>query len=188
MNQDRRHFSERLLQCELPDETQRQKYEQEIRAMFEKQLNPAGRAIWWFWTVFCTAQAVLFASVALWSYGDLPISGTIGFVGGVVFALAFGGLCARVAWSGRFKLKTQAPAMVGLAWCFVVFMVTLYMVCAPDSIAGLRMILCGLVFLVMVAVFLLAGRTEQAELRTKEKLLEIEYRVAELSERLSRGG
>ena len=31
---------------------------------------------------------------------------------------------------------------------------------------------------------MLASRTEQAELRTKEKLLEIEYRLAELTERL----
>lgn len=188
MTEGRRQFSERLLQCESPDETLRQKYEKEIRAMFEKQLGLAGRAMWWFWTVFCVAQAVLFVGVAVWTYGELPIWGTIGFGASVVFAVAFGGLCARIAWSGRFKLKTQAPAMVGLAWCLVVLMVTLYMVYAPDSIAGLRMILCGLVFLVMGAVFLLAGRTEQAELRTKEKLLEIECRLAELTERLSQGG
>ena len=188
MTADRQNFSEQLLQCEPPDENLRQKCEKEIRAMFEKQLSPAGRALWWFWTVFCTAQAVLFVGVAVWTYGELPIWGTIGFAASVVFALAFGGLCARIAWSGRFKLKTQAPAMVGLAWCFVVLMVTLYMVYAPDSIAGLRMILSGLVFLVMGAVFLLAGRTEQAELRMKEKLLEIECRVAELTERLSENG
>jgi hypothetical protein len=36
----------------------------------------------------------------------------------------------------------------------------------------------------MAAAFVLASRTEQAELRTKEKLLEIEYRLAELSEKI----
>ncbi len=188
MNEDRRQFSDQLLQCESPDETLRQKYEKEIRAMFEKQLSPAGRALWWFWAVFCAAQAVFFAGIGVWSYGDLPIAGTIGFAAGVVFALAFGALCVRIAASGRLKLMTQAPAMAGLSWGFVVVMVTLFMVSAPDSIAGLRMILSGLVFLVGGAVFLLASRTEQAELRTKEKLLEIECRLAELTERLSQGG
>ena len=188
MNVDRPNFSEQLLQCETPDEGLREKYEKEIRAMLEKQLSPAGRAMWWFWTVFCAAQAVLFAVIGVWSYGKLPIWGTIGFVAGVAFALAVGAICARIAMTGRLKLNTQPPAMAGLSWAFVVVMVTMYMVMAPDSIAGLRMILCGLVFLVGAAVFLLASRTEQAELRTKEKLLEIECRVAELAERMSQGG
>ena len=87
MNADRRNFSEQLLQCETPDENLRQKYEKEIQAMFEKQLGPAGRALWWFWTVFCAAQAILFVVIGVWSYGKLPIWGTIGFAAGVVFAV-----------------------------------------------------------------------------------------------------
>jgi hypothetical protein len=187
MTENRRDFSRRLLRCESPSEALRQKYEKEIRAMFEKQLGTGGRILWWFWTVFCLAQAIMFTRIAVWSYGDLPISGTIGFVGGTVFALAFGSICAQIAWTGRLKLKTQPPAMVGIMWCFVVMMMTLFMVTAPDTIVGLRMILSGLVFFVMGGVFLLASRTEQAELRTKEKLLEIELRLAELADGL-RGG
>ncbi len=187
MNEDRRQFSDQLLQCESTDETLRQKSEKEIRAMFEKQLGPVGRAVWWFWAVFCAAQAALFAGVAVWSYGDLPLWGTVTFGLGIVFTLTFAGICVQIAASGRLKLMVQPPALAGLGWVFIVLVVTIYMVIAPDSIAGLRMILCGLVFLVGAAVFLLASRTEQAELRTKEKLLEIEYQVAELTERLSQG-
>jgi hypothetical protein len=82
------------------------------------------------------------------------------------------------------KLKVHPPLIAGLVWVFVVIMVTIFMVSAPNSIVGLRMIVSGLVFLVGAAAFLLASRTEQAELRTKEKLLEIEYRLAELSEKI----
>jgi len=71
-----------------------------------------------------------------------------------------------------------------MAWAIVVVMATLVLVFAPDSIVGVRMLVSILLFLVMAAVFMLASRTEQAELRTKEKLLEIEYRVAELGEHL----
>ena len=79
MNTDRPNFSEQLLQCETPDEGLREKYEKEIQAMLEKQLGPTGRALWWFWTVFCAAQAILFVVIGVWSYGKLPIWGTIGF-------------------------------------------------------------------------------------------------------------
>ena len=40
----------------------------------------------------------------------------------------------------------------------------------------------GLVFLVMAAMFLLRNIIEQSELMATEKLLEIEYRLAELTE------
>ena len=58
------------------------------------------------------------------------------------------------------------------------------MISAPENVVGLRMILSGLVFLVMGAVFLIRHVVEQSELKTREKLLEIEYRLAELADRI----
>jgi uncharacterized membrane protein len=69
-----------------------------------------------------------------------------------------------------------------MAWGLPVILVTLFMVSAPDTIIGLRMIVAGLVFLVMGLAFLLRHVIEQSELKTREKLLEIEYRLAELVE------
>ena len=186
MNQLPPNFADQLMQCEFETPALREKYEQEVQAMFEKQLGTAGRAMWVFWTVFGLAQAALFSWVAVANYGELPVLGTVSFGIGVVFALAFAGLSAWIAYSGRMLLKIHPPLMAGLVWVFMVAMVTIYMVIAPNSINGLRMLLSGLIFLVMAVAFLLAGRTEQAELRTKEKLLEIEYRLAELSEMIGR--
>ena len=179
-----RPFSDRLIQCESPTPALGENYRKEIAAMFEKTLGPAGRAMWTFWTVFCLAQAVLFGSVAVYSYGDLPLWGTVGFALAVAFALAFALLSGWIAFSGRIHLKSQPPAMAGMSWAFVVVFVTLLLVYAPDSISGVRMIVSSLFFVIGAAVCLLASRTEQAELRTKEKLLEIEYRLAELGDRL----
>ena len=75
--------------------------------------------------------------------------------------------------------------MAHMGWCLVILMMTLVLVFAPDSDVRVRMIVSLLPFLIMAAVFMLASRTEQAELRTKEKLLEIEYRIAELGEHLN---
>ena len=184
MIDDRRPFSDRLIDCESPTPAPGEKYRKEIAAMFEKKLGPVGRAFWVFWTLFALAQAVLLGSVAVYSYGDLPLWGTIALAAGVVFSLAFGSLVGWIAYSGHIQLKLQPPLMAAMVWVFTVVMVTLLLVGAPNSIVGVRMIISGLVFLVGGAVFLLASRTEQAELRTKEKLLEIEYRLAELADRL----
>jgi len=111
-------------------------------------------------------------------------------VGSLVWA-AFAALMGPIAVRGQFKPKLHGPAMAGAAWGACVLFATMAMLAAPtfpDPMVGIRMVLFTLVFLVMAAVFLLAARTEQAELRTKEKLLEIEYRIAELAENLQQSG
>jgi hypothetical protein len=183
-----RPFSERLIRCETPTPALQEQYRKEIDAMFEKKLGPWGRAMWTFWTVVGLAQAVVFSSVAVLTYGELPPWATAGFGLGVLFALGFASLAGWIAWTGRLQLKTQPPAMVGLMWVFIVLYVTLLMVFAPESIVGLRMLISGVVFLIFAAVFMLAGRTEQAELRTKEKLLEIECRLVDLAEQWKQKG
>lgn len=177
-------FSDRLLQCEIETPALREKYDKEMRTMFEQQLGFTKRAIHVFVAIVCLASVVLFAWLAIATYGDLPVLVTASFGIGIVFALAFAGLVAWIAFTGRLLLKIHPPAMAALVWVFTVFMVTVFMVAAPNSIVGLRMMVCGLVFLVGAAAFLLGSRTEQAELRTKEKLMEIEYRLADLAERI----
>jgi len=71
---------------------------------------------------------------------------------------------------------------MGMTWGFLVIMMTLFMVSAGNNIVGLRMIVNGLVFLLMGVAFLLRHVIEQSELKTGERLLEIEYRLAELAE------
>jgi hypothetical protein len=52
----------------------------------------------------------------------------------------------------------------------------------PDSFhAGLALV-CGLVLLLGAGVIMLCTHVEQAELRTRESMLRLEYRLAELSE------
>jgi hypothetical protein len=185
MIDDRHDFSDRLIQCESPTPALHEKYRKEITAMLRKDLGPLGRVAWTFWAVFGLALATVFSYAAMISYGSLPLWSTAGFGAGVVFGLAFGSLSGWIAWSGHIHLRSQPPAMAHMGWCLVILMMTLVLVFAPDSDVRVRMIVSLLPFLIMAAVFMLASRTEQAELRTKEKLLEIEYRIAELGEHLN---
>jgi hypothetical protein len=184
MTDDRRPFSDRLIDCESLAPALCEEHRKEIVAMFDKKLGPVGRAIAALCVVVGLAHIVFFGYLAATTYGKLPLWGTLGFVVGMVFALAFGSLAGWIGHSGYVRLKWQPAAFAAMVWVFIVLIVTLMLVGAPDSVLGLRMIVCGLVFLIGAAVFLLATRTEQAELRTKEKLLEIEYRLADLADRL----
>ena len=184
MIDDRRPFSDRLIDCESLSPALGEEHRKEIVAMSDNKLGLFGRAICAFFAVVGLAHIPFFGYMAVTTYGKLPLWGTLGFVVGIVFALALGALLGWIACSGHIRLKSQPPAMAAMVWVFTVLMVTLMLVGAPNSMGGLRMIVCGLVFLIGAAVFLLATRTEQAELRTKEKLLEIEYRLADLADRL----
>jgi len=191
MSQIPKSFSEQLIQCESYSPEYKKKYEQEKRAMFEKRLGGVQRGAYVFWTVFCLSLGVLFGVVAVMTYGRLPILGTLGFAAGSVFGLAFAAMYAWIAITGRLLLRKHPPAMAGGAWAFTVIVMTLSLVTAPglsEPAVGNRMLLAGLAFLVMAAVFLLVSRTEQSELNVKEKLLEIEYRLAELAEKVDSSG
>jgi hypothetical protein len=69
-----------------------------------------------------------------------------------------------------------------LAQWLAVMLVTCMLIAAPDNLAGLWMITAGIVFLIGGAVFLIGNIVQQGELRTHEKMLQIEYRLAALAE------
>jgi hypothetical protein len=126
--------------------------------------------------------AVLSGTYAAIAPAEFPLSGRIGFAAGALFGIGWAVLGLRVYLRGSINLKIDSAVYSGMAWGLPVIVVTLSMVSAPDSVAGLRMIVSGLVFLVMGLAFLLRHVIEQSELKTREKLLEIEYRLAELAE------
>ena len=191
MSQVPKTFPEQLIQCEPHSPEYKKKYEQEKRVMFEKRLEGVQRGVYVFWAVFCLSLGVLFGVVAFVNYDELPILGTLVFAAGSVSGLAFATMFASIAITGRFSLRKHAPAMAGGAWAFAVILMTLCLVTAPsfsDPAVGNRMLLSGLAFVVMLAVFFLASHTEQSELNVKERLLEIEYRLAELTEKVDPSG
>jgi hypothetical protein len=184
MNSIPNDFRERLIRCESMTPAYRQKYEEEMRAMLEKKLTGVRRWVWGLSAVMGVAFAVLFGTVAIVLPAEFPWEGRLGFAAGALFGIGWAVLGIRVFRRGSIDLKFDTGAAAGMAWGLPVVLVTLFMVSAPEDIIGLRMILCGLVFLVMGAAFLIRHVIELSELKTREKLLEIEYRLAELAERI----
>jgi hypothetical protein len=175
-------FRDRLLKIEQATPTLRERYDREIQAMLEKRITGIGRWAWLGSAVMGVGFAVLFGTVAIIAPAEFPWTARIGFAVGALFGIGWAVLGWRIFRRSSINVKTDSGAAAGMAWALPIILLTLYMVSAPDSIVGLRMLLSGLVFLVMGLAFLLRHIIEQSELKTREKLLEIEYHLAELGE------
>ena len=153
--------------------------------MFETKLSGLRRWVWLFPAIGGGVLAIVFAGFALLLPASFPWPGRVAFAGGVVFCLGWMLLGIKVFRSGKLDHKFDTMAANGMSWGLPVLLVTMFMIGAPDNIVGLRMILSGVVFLLMGAVFMIGQFVQQASLTTREKLLEIEYRLVELNERLA---
>jgi hypothetical protein len=186
MNEANREFRKRLLRAEPVTPALQERYHKELEAMFEKKLIGVRRWVWLGAAIMGLGFAVGFGTLAVVLPADFPWSGRLIFAAGALFGIGFGLLGLKVFRRGSLDLKFDSWAYSGMAWGLPVFVVTVAMVSAPDSTVGLRMVLSGLVFLVMGAVFLIRHVLEQSELKTREKLLEIECRLADLTDGVNR--
>jgi hypothetical protein len=179
-------FRERLLRLEQVTPALKERYDKEVQAMLEKRITGIGR-----WVVLGSAvMSVVFAVLlGVWAIippaEEVPLPARIPVAVGALFSVGFAILLLRVFRRGSIDLKFDTSVYIGMVWVFAVLMVIMFMVMsllAPDRFAGLWMMIFGLVVLVVGAVFLIRHVIEQSELKTREKLLEIEYRLAELAE------
>lgn len=183
MNKNENTFRERLLAVETLSPSDQ--YQRELQALLEPKLTPGSKWATVGSLVMGLGFAGLFGTLAIVTARGLPWLAIAVFALGAIFGLAWAGLSAWILHRGTINRRTDPTAATGMVWGFLVVMMTLFLLLAgqlPDPVKGLQMVLNGLVFLVMGAVFMIANRIEQAELRTKEKLLELEYRLAEMAE------
>jgi choline-glycine betaine transporter len=162
----------------------RERYEREMDMMLEKRLTAPRRWGIAALIVLLLAQATFFI-YAIVTFSDLPVLAKTGFGVGVLFTLSFVALLTHVLRRGSVNIKTHPSAITNIMWVFLVIMITLFMLLAgqlSDPAKGMSIVLNGLVFVVFGVVFYLANLINQAQIRTQEKLLEIELRIAELRE------
>lgn len=179
-------FKSKLIASDSPNPALRAEYEQKLNAMLESPLNPARKAGLLFGVVVGIGTAIL-GAVLLARFHNGPAAMVGGFVVGIVFGLAIAVVAGRILLRGTYRHRHDSAAQTGVIWVFIVLLTTLFMM-----LDGLhphdppRLTIFGLVFLVGAAAMLLRTVIEQAELRTREKLLEIQYEMAEMREAMSK--
>ena len=190
MGPTEKEFREKLLRMEQVTPALKEEYDREIRAMTEQKLTKARMAAWVATGILGLGFLGLFGTVAVILPAEFPLLGRLGFGVGAAFGLAWAGLCLWIVRRGSLDQRKVPVAAAGIVWVFTVIMTTLMVLLSaqlPDKVVGTRMVLVSLVFLLMAAVFMILARVQTAELNTREKLLEIEYRLAELSEKIGQG-
>lgn len=185
MTHESKPIGERLLAVEPLSPQTRQQLEKELHAMFVQELTTVRRVFIGGIAVVSLISAVVCGSLAL-TEADLPTLARVGLATGTLFGLAWAVVTARICWRGTLDLKLDARRQAQMVWTFTLLMVIFFVVVgalAQDQLKGLVMIANGLVFLICAAVFWISYRIEQAELNTRERLLQLELRLAELAEK-----
>jgi hypothetical protein len=178
-------FGERLIAVEPLSSEVQQRLQKELHSMFIRQLGLPHRMFLGLVAVASTASAFVCGFLAA-TEADLPPIARIGLGTGVLFGIAWTVVAARVCWRGAMDLKIDGNRIAGMVWVFTVLMMVFFLMVGMsvhDRMLGLMMIANGLAFLIGAGVFWLTHRIESAALGTREKLLELELRIAELSER-----
>jgi len=189
MNKSNNTFRDKLLDMEIPTPALKEKYEREVQAMVEKKLTGLRKLGTVVSLVMGLGFFVLFGTLAVIVPKEFPLWGRAIWAVGSVFGLTFAGLAVLVLKKGTVNLKTDDMAMAGLGWGFIVIMATITLVFSgqlPDRTIAIKMLVSLLIFEVAAAVGLLKAIIERSEVKTREKLLKIEYRLAEISEKIDK--
>ncbi len=192
MNESQKRFVDQLLAADPPSADARQHYEKEIRAMFEKTLTGGERRGYLIGAVWMALLALAFGLEGLFGWVDHSHEG-VQFIAALLLLTAMAllvvsSLLFRGYWKGVVNRRTSNDWAAGAGVVYLSLVGCLLLMMGeslPESLRDVVRVL-GVVFLVYAAVAWMRQRIGQAELRTTEKLLEIELRLAEISEALER--
>lgn len=200
MNRANKTFRDELLDMEKPNPTYNKKYRKELQAMLEMKLNYFWRAGFAILSVVGLLAAISFIEMASSRMGhsDLGLFVRVVTVSGAILAVAWTILTGWIAARGKLNLMTQPAriAAIGIAFGFFlmayfmfVFVLPIAMAYPTDyrSICGIHLALMGFFLVVTIGLCLILRALYRTESRTREKLLEIEYRLVELGEKIQSG-
>ena len=198
MNKSNKTFRNELLDMEKPNVNYKEKYEKEIHKMVEKKLGVFGRV--GIGLLAATGVLVILAFVDLlkWAVPTEGISNTVtyGFIlSGLVLAVVFTILTVYLVLFGRFGLRIKPSLIVGVGAAMIFFLIvartfftelSLLQINPQDWRVKLQEQLAAAIFfmLVFVGLYLILRVLYRLEFKTREKLLEIEYRLVELTEKI----
>ncbi|HEV2294423.1 MAG TPA: hypothetical protein VGR35_11240 [Tepidisphaeraceae bacterium] len=169
---------DRLLAAERVNGALRTEYERKMTIMWQRTISMPKRV--WFAVL---ATACLAASALMFELqisDPLPTVARVGLGLGTVFSLGWAAFLGRIAWRGEFTMKRDATLYATMVWVFTLAMAVLLAVMSRNRDP---FVIYGFLFLLPASVIVLRTAMEQSELRTQERLLGLEYKLALLAER-----
>jgi hypothetical protein len=180
MNKSQQSFREGLLKAEKS--TPGEKYRKDLAGLRERRLTGPQRVTLVVLIVFCVAASVRMGGAALSATSNLVMLARIGLGVGALASLAWAVLLGVAAKRGVIPRKDPVVLnrILVMAVVVAVGVTTFVALAMPDRARGTQVLITETIFLVIAAGFFLQGLIEQAELRTREKLIEMEIQMQEV--------
>ncbi len=187
--QPKQTFGEQLIRSQSFSHSAAERYRSEMQALLEERLTPARR--WGFGGVAAYLIVVGLLAGFVVGRGDPPYVAQLRWLGllaaGVCLIMGVWFLCAAVR--GRYNRKTHRHGglLIALLACGFGSLLLLDMAWTfDDPIARRRLIFAGVTLLLILGGTALVALIEDMHRRTEERLIRLEYRLAELSEKIDR--
>lgn len=176
-----RDFRDRLLAVGAPDPEFQTRLQQEIRQMVTRKLSMPRKLFLGFVGCAALVSSLVCGALAA-TEPQLPPIARIGLGTGVLFGLGWIAAIVSILRRGELDLKRDGRRIAQMVWGFTLLMTVFFCLVGmsrPDRPVSVLIMVQSLVFLIGAAVYWLSHRIEEAELNVREKLLEIELRLAE---------
>ena len=178
---------DRLLDLEKRTPEQEERFNREIKKMFEKKLTPSEKKQWIIEFLFLAFFIVLFSYKAIFSQ-DLSLIARLGYIEGTVFSVAFVALGIWTLKKGSVNKFKQGRIIYFLAYAFVLLLLINMLVLGSqqaDKVKGVQLMLYGITFFLCVGISTTVMMSiNRAEASIREHLLKIELKMAKLSEKI----
>jgi len=179
-------FRDRLLDAQPTTPALREEYRKELDALLYHTLTPRTRLLTWAGIVVAIAFIALCVRTML---VHTDVQSRITLPTFIVVAVGFAAWLGRVLSQGRFARRTSYAVIEylgGLGLSVVLIVPMLAGLRAPGDPASSFAVLWGIVALIVGFAWATGNRIAAANLETREHLLRIESRIADLAERVQK--
>lgn len=192
MNMHNNSFTDRLLAMEKTSPIYKEQYERKVKAMLEKKLSRIQRVGFALLAVIGICATILFCNMVQKKQEDIWRLFT---VPPLVLAFIWTLLTGWITVTGKLKLRSQRLGIIiiALALCFFTVVAFMLIWIIPLSrrdisdlpILGTQLTLVGFFLVNTIGLCVVLAGLNRLDFRSREKLLEIERRLIDLTEKIN---
>lgn len=159
---------------------------QELQTMMTRTLSQTHRNLGYVLAFVLVLGGGLMGSLAISE--SLPPLAAAGLLFGVGCSFLWAWKIFRMALVGEIDLRKDNHQIANMVWFFTIIMAVLMLMAAgfKEDLSNRKLILItgqALLFLIAAATYLITQRMEEAELNSRERLLQMQLRLEELASR-----